>query len=382
MANTEILTSILNLPVFSLGERQIYFGELLVLSVVVFVFFLFTWLLVAWRNSQRAARNQAASFEQMREAEQRMNDLVATQNELTGRLSAMNENLAARLESMSGRIGQSMSDASKSTQDSLAGLKERLTVIDSAQQNITSLTGQVVELQNILANKQSRGAFGEAQMQAIVQDSLPIGSYQFQAVLSTGLRPDCLIPMPNRSPALAIDAKFPLEAWNAIRAARVTESRETAEKQFRQDMGVHIKSISEKYRIPGETQDTAIMFVPSESIFAEIHEKHDVLIQQAYRARVLIVSPSLLMLAIQVIQSVLKDARMREQSDVIQSEVIRLMDDVTRLDARVRALGNHFGMAQNDITQILTSTERIAKRGELITNLDFGNSAAESGEKT
>jgi len=381
MANTENLISLLNLPVFSLGERQVILGELLALSVFIFILFLLGWLIVAWRNGQRTARNQAASLEQMREAEQRMNDLVATQNELTGRLSAMNENLAARLESMSGRIGQSMSDSSKSTQDSLAGLKERLAVIDTAQQNITALTGQVVELQNILANKQSRGAFGEAQMQAIVQDSLPMGSYQFQAVLSTGHRPDCLIPMPNRSPALAIDAKFPLEAWNAIKSSRAPEAREKAEKQFRQDMGAHIKAISEKYRVPGETQDTAIMFVPSESIFAEIHENHDVLIQQAYRALVLIVSPSLLMLAIQVIQSVLKDARMREQSDLIQSEVIKLMDDVSRLDTRVRALGNHFGTAQNDISQILISTERIAKRGELITNLDFGNSPSETTPK-
>jgi DNA recombination protein RmuC len=229
----------------------------------------------------------------------------------------------------------------------------------------------VVELQHILNNKQTRGAFGEARMQMIVQDGLPMGAYEFQAKLSNDMKPDCLVYMPNDSPSLVIDAKFPLEAWNAIRASETPERQKIAEQQFRRDVEVHLKAISEKYLLPGETQDTAFMFVPSESIFAEIHEKHEGLIQRAHKARVVIVSPSLLMLSIQVIQSVLKDTRMREQAHLIQGEVIRLMDDVTRLDDRVRKLDNHFRLAQKDVEQILTSSDKVTKRGNKIADLDF-----------
>ncbi len=225
-------------------------------------------------------------------------------------------------------------------------MQERLAVIDTAQNNITSLAGQVVELQNILSNKQTRGAFGEGRMQQIVQDGLPMGSYEFQATLSNSARPDCIIHMPNDTPPLVIDAKFPLEAWHAIRGAETPDQAKTAAQSFRRDVEVHLKAISEKYLLKGETQDTAFMFVPSESIFAEIHENFENLVQKAHRSRVVIVSPSLLMLSIQVIQSVLKDTRMREQAHLIQGEVIRLMEDVGRLDERVRKLSGHFGQAQ------------------------------------
>jgi len=337
---------------------------------------------LGWREGKRRAANEAAALERAREAEARMAELVANQNELTGRLAAMNENLAGRqqdlsravnerLEAMTGRIGQSITDTTRNTQESLAKLQERLAVIDTAQSNITALSSQVVELQHILNNKQTRGAFGEARMQMIVKDGLPMGAYEFQAKLSNDMKPDCLVYMPNDSPSLVIDAKFPLEAWNAIRASETPERQKIAEQQFRRDVEVHLKAISEKYLLVGETQDTAFMFVPSESIFAEIHEKHEGLVQKAHKARVVIVSPSLLMLSIQVIQSVLKDTRMREQAHLIQGEVIRLMDDVTRLDDRVRKLQSHFSMAQKDVDQILTSSDKVTKRGTRIADLDF-----------
>ena len=285
-----------------------------------------------------------------------------------------------RLESMSGRIGQSISDTTKSTQQSLTQLQERLAVIDTAQNNITALTGQVVELQNILSNKQTRGAFGEARMAAIVRDGLPSNGYQFQATLSNGARPDCLINMPNDTPPLVVDAKFPLEAWNAIRAAENPDAAKAAQRQFRTDVETHIRAISEKYRIVGETQDTAFMFVPSESVFAEIYENYESLVTRAHKARVVIVSPSLLMLSIQVIQSVLKDHRMREQAHLIQGEVIRLMEDVGRLDDRVRKLAQHFGQTQKDVEDILTSSGKITRRGTKITELEFEESASVSPE--
>jgi DNA recombination protein RmuC len=257
----------------------------------------------------------------------------------------------------------------------LAKLQERLAVIDTAQTNIQSLAGQVVQLQAILSNKQTRGAFGQSRMEAIVADGLPKGAYEFQATQSNGSRPDCLIRMPNEAPSLVVDAKFPLEAWNAIRAAADGENGADAPRAaqaFRRDVEVHIRDIAEKYFITGETQDTAFMFVPSESVFAEIHENFEGLVQRAHRARVVIVSPSLLMLSIQVIQSVLKDASMREQAHLIQGEVIRMMEDVSRLDERVRKLQGHFALTQRDIEQILTSTDKVAKRGQRIEALEFG----------
>jgi DNA recombination protein RmuC len=277
-----------------------------------------------------------------------------------------------------------MSEQARSTHESLAKLQERLAVIDTAQGNIQSLAGQVVQLQAILSNKQTRGAFGQSRMEAIVADGLPHGGYEFQATLSNNNRPDCLIRMPNDAPSLVIDAKFPLEAWNAVRAAAEAdnpgEAQKYAAQAFRRDIEVHIRAISEKYLISGETQDTAFMFVPSESIFAEIHENFEAVVQKAHRARVVIVSPSLLMLSIQVVQAILKDARMREQAHLIQGEVVRLMEDVSRLDDRVRKLQVHFGQANRDIDDILVSSSKVVKRGQKIEALELGSETAGEGD--
>ncbi|MEM7215643.1 MAG: DNA recombination protein RmuC [Pseudomonadota bacterium] len=382
MTDTAQLIGLLDHQVLQIGQIGFTLGELLVVAGCVVITLFAAWLLISVRNAKRRAVTEAAALERAREAEARMAELVASQNELTGRMQTMSEIFSTRqgdmmrtvnerLENMSGRIGQSISETTKNTQESLANLQERLAVIDTAQNNITSLAGQVVELQNILSNKQTRGAFGEGRMQQIVQDGLPIGSFEFQAKLSNDSRPDCLISMPNDTPSLVIDAKFPLEAWHAIRDAETLEQSKTAAQAFRRDVEVHLKAIAEKYLIKGETQDTAFMFVPSESIFAEIHENFEGLVQKAHRLRVVIVSPSLLMLSIQVIQSVLKDTRMREQAHLIQGEVIRLMEDVGRLDERVRKLAGHFGQAQKDVDMILTSSEKVTKRGNKIADLEF-----------
>lgn len=264
-----------------------------------------------------------------------------------------------------------MTETTKSTHENLKALAERLAVIDTAQSNITKLSTQVVELQNVLTNKQTRGAFGQARMETIVKDGLPHGAYGFQETLSNKNRPDCLIFMPNGAPSLVVDAKFPLEAWNAARHSDDAEEIRLAQTQFRRDIEKHIKDISERYFITGETQDTAFMFVPSESIFADIHEHYEDLIQKAHRAKVVIVSPSLLMLSIQVVQSVLRDQRMRDQASIIQKEVVALMEDVTRLDDRVSKLQSHFSQANRDVEQILTSTKKITTRGGRIDALDF-----------
>ena len=222
------------------------------------------------------------------------------------------------------------------TADNLAKLNERLAVIDGAQKNITELASQVTSLQSVLSNKQSRGAFGQGRMEVIVQDGLPKGCYEFQYTLSNRSRPDCAIFLPDQRP-LVIDAKFPLEAVNALRDAKTDDERKRAAARLRADINRHVADIAEKYLIPGETQDLALMFVPSESVYAELHDGFDDVVQKAYRAKVVIVSPSLLMLAINVVQQIQKDARMREAADKIHAEVGHLMDDIKRLQERVRA---------------------------------------------
>jgi DNA recombination protein RmuC len=365
-------------------------------AMAVLLFVLLTALVVVlWRSARARADAAAEAAGNARDVEARMEGILKAQSEMQGRLGAVAEVFGARqaeltraigdrLDGMTARLGQSMSEQTKSTHENLAKLQERLAVIDTAQTNIQSLAGQVVQLQAILSNKQTRGAFGQSRMEAIVADGLPKGAYEFQATLSNGSRPDCLVRMPNEAPSLVIDAKFPLEAWNAIRAAADGEGgadAQRASQAFRRDVEVHIRDIADKYFLTGETQDTAFMFVPSESVFAEIHENFEGLVQRAHRSRVVIVSPSLLMLSIQVIQSVLKDASMREQAHLIQGEVIRMMEDVNRLDDRVRKLQGHFALTQKDIEQILTSTDKVTKRGQKIEALEFGSEHEGSSER-
>ncbi|EJJ30314.1 DNA recombination protein RmuC [Rhizobium sp. CF142] len=364
----------ISLPILSPGVLALAGGALAVLILVTIVF--------AFRNA--SIRREEAEEANLRaaESEARMAELLKIQAEMQGRISTMTEVFGARqaelnhainqrLDGMSQRMSSTLTEQTKSTHDNLQKLQERLAVIDVAQNNIQTLAKDVVGLQAILSNKQTRGAFGQSRMETIVADGLPMGAYAFQQTLSNGSRPDCTIRMPNGAPPLVIDAKFPLEAWNAIRDAGGADAGKLAGQQFRRDMEVHIKDISEKYLIQGETQETAFLFVPSESIFAEIHENFEGIVQKAHRARIVIVSPSLLMLSIQVIQAVLKDQRMRAQAHVIQGEVALLMDDLGRLDERVRKLQGHFSQTQRDVDQIITSADKLTKRGAKIEALEF-----------
>jgi DNA recombination protein RmuC len=254
-------------------------------------------------------------------------------------------------------------------------LHERLGIIDNAHQNLTELTTQVTTLRDVLANKQSRGAFGQARMEAIVQDGMPKDSFAFQYTLSNGKRPDCVIFLPDQRP-LCIDAKFPLEAMTALHDARTDDERKFAGQRLRADVMKHVSDIAGKYLIPGETQDNALMFVPSESVYAEIYDAFDDVIQKAYRARIVLVSPSLLMLAIQVMQQLLKDARMRDAADKVRIEVMNMMVDVDRLRDRVSKLGSHFDQVSEDVRQVLISVGKIGKRATKIEELDFSKDEA------
>lgn len=349
------------------------------LLIVVFALALAT----AAARSRRSAEDLSELLAlQAQAAEARLAEIVRAQAEMQGRMSSMaeifgtrqaelNRAIGERLDGMTHRLGTSMTEQTKATHENLRRLQERLAVIDTAQNNIQSLAKDVVGLQAILSNKQTRGAFGQSRMETIIADGLPMGAYEFQATLSDGSRPDCLVRMPNGQPSLVVDAKFPLEAYNAIRDAGSPEAAKLAAQNFRRDLDIHISDIARKYLIKGETQDIAFMFVPSESIFAEIHENFESVVQKAHRARVVIVSPSLLMLSLQVIQSVLKDQRMREQAHLIQGEVVRLMEDLSRLDERVQKLQTHFGQTQKDVELIATSTTKLMKRGAKIEEMEF-----------
>ncbi|RAZ90307.1 DNA recombination protein RmuC [Mesorhizobium hawassense] len=383
------MTSILSQPIARLGATTITLGQALGFGAMLLVALFLALAVALWRAGKARAVAAAEAADHARDTEARIADVLQAQAEMHGRMGAiadvfgarqaeLTQSLGQRLDAMTGRLGQTMAEQTKSTHESLAKLQERLAVIDTAQGNIQSLAGQVVQLQAILSNKQTRGAFGQSRMEAIIADGLPHGAYDFQASLSNGSRPDCLVRMPNGAPMLAIDAKFPLEAWNAIRAAEGADMQKAAAQAFRRDIEVHIRDIAEKYLLQGETQDTAFMFVPSESVFAEIHENFEAVVQKAHRARVVIVSPSLLMLSIQVIQAILKDARMREQAHLIQGEVIRLMEDVGRVDERVRRLQTHFGQAARDIDDILVSTSKVTKRGQKIEALEFAEGETEA----
>jgi DNA recombination protein RmuC len=314
-------------------------------------------------------------------AEKRMAELARLQVETSVRLSEMRDMLAGRqaelhravnerLDSVTHHLSQSMTATRQHTADNLAKLNERLAVIDGAQKNITELATQVSSLQSVLSNKQSRGAFGQGRMEVIIQDGLPKDCYAFQYTLSNRSRPDCAIFLPDQRP-LVIDAKFPLEAVNAFRDARSDEERTRAAARLRADINKHVADIAQKYLIPGETQDLAMMFVPSESVYAELYDGFDDVVQKAYRAKVVIVSPSLLMLAINVVQQIQKDARMREAADKIHAEVGHLMDDIKRLQERVLRLQQHHGQAGEDLRQILISAEKVEKRGSRIREVEF-----------
>jgi DNA recombination protein RmuC len=327
--------------------------------------------IVLWRSRKAAPAEDPVMAELTRAQADAAVRLEAMIGMLAKGQSQLAHTVNERLDSVSHRLGDSLEKTKLSTAENLQKLGERLAVIDRAQKNITDLATQVTSLQGVLANKQSRGAFGQWRMETIVQDGLPKGAYAFQHTLANKTRPDCCVFLPDRRP-LVIDAKFPLEGVTAYRDAKSDDERKAAAARLRTDVSKHVADIAEKYLIPGETQDMAFMFVPSESIYAELYDGFDDLVQKAYRAHVVVVSPSLLMLAIQVVQQIQKDARMREAADQIRDEVGRLVKDVGLLGDRVRKLQSHFSQSNEDIRQAIISIDKIEAHGERIQQVELG----------
>jgi DNA recombination protein RmuC len=379
----------MNDVVLILGKTSLTWGQAVMGMAGVSLVLLLLVTLLLLRTRRERAFEAAMAAERAREMDDKVAELTRIQSEMTGRMRTIAEvfgtrqsdfvrMISERIDGLQHRVGQGLEASTRHQSDNLSKLNERLAVIDAAQQNLTNLTGEIVGLKDILSNKQSRGAYGQGRMEAIIRDGLPPGAFEFQATLSNRTRPDCLVRLPGDERRLVIDAKFPLEGFTLFREAKGDEARTRAGAKVRNDMLVHVKDIAGKYLIPGETQDIAMLFVPAESIYADLAEHFDDVVQKAHRARIVIVSPSLLTLAIQVMQAIVRDARIREEAQVIQVEVQKLLEDVERLDARVAKLDSHFRQAQDDVSQIRVSADKIVKRGQKIETLEFDEADAEA----
>jgi DNA recombination protein RmuC len=344
--------------------------------------FLFLLLLMAVRASMRTAKLAEPLAQQMGALGQRVQSLGEGQERLAGGLHHVSEAQAQaqtsmlqlmeqRLALVQQQMNENLHGSARRTAQSLGDLQQRLSAIDKAQDNITKLSGDVLSLQDILSNKQTRGAYGEIQLNDIVTKALPSDSYTLQATLSNGNRPDCLIHLPNPPGHIVIDSKFPLESYEALRKAKTDRELNEAAKFLRSSIKKHIKDISSKYIIEGETADGALMFLPSEAVYAELHANFPELVRDGFAARVWIVSPTTCMATLNTMRAILKDARMREQAGAIRRELGLLFQDVERLGTRVENLDRHFGQAAKDLSEIKISSDKAGRRARRLDNFDF-----------
>lgn len=355
------------------------------IGVIVLVLFL---LIATVRAASRSARLAEPLSQQMGALGQRVESLAQGQQQLAGGLTHVSEAQASaqanmlqlmerRLSQVSDKMNENLQGSARRTAHSLGELQQRLQTIDKAQDNITKLSGDVLSLQDILSNKQTRGAFGEIQLRDIVGKALPSDSFQWQATLSNGKRADCLIYLPNPPGPIVIDSKFPLEAYEAMVNAETQDQFNRATSQMRQAVRAHIKAISEKYILDGETADGALMFLPSEAVYAELHSRFPELVREGFTARVWIVSPTTCMATLNTMRAILKDARMREQAGAIRRELGLLFADVERLGTRVENLDRHFNQASKDISEIKISADKAGRRARRLDNFDFEELAPE-----
>ena len=362
--------------------------ELTALGIAALVVVL---LLMTVRAAGRSARMAEPLAHQMGALGQRVQALGDGQQQLAGGLNQVVESQAAaqanllqhlekRLAEVNQQMGENLQGSARRTAHSLGELQERLKTIDKAQENITRLSGDVLSLQDILSNKQTRGAFGEIQLNDIVSKALPADSYKLQHTLSNGKRADCLIHLPNPPGPIVIDSKFPLEAYEALRNAGNQAQLNEAARLLRTSVKKHIKDISDRYILEGETADGALMFLPSEAVYAELHANFPELVREGFAARVWIVSPTTCMATLNTMRAILKDARMREQAGAIRRELGLLYSDVERLGTRVENLDRHFGQAAKDISDIRISADKAGRRARRLDNFDFEELAPEENK--
>ncbi len=319
-------------------------------------------LLAGLRAEQKQARETA---------ERLARELTQAQAGLAGRFQQLSDSHIASQTQLTRSI-----ENTEKTGKTMSEIQQRLAIIDRAQKSLVELSEQVVGLQDILSNKQARGAFGEIQLNDLVKSILPPSAYVFQATLSNAKRADCLISLPNPPGPIVIDSKFPLESYHALRAANDDAGIKAALRSFGTDIMNHVRQIADKYIIPGETAESALMFLPSEAVYAELHASLPDIVEKSYRARVWIVSPTTLMATLNTVRAVLKDVQMREQAGRIQVEVEKMLDDIRRLDDRVGKMQKHFGQTEDDMRQIRISTDKVTKRTETIREVRFEEASA------
>jgi DNA recombination protein RmuC len=364
--------------------------EVLVLGGLVAV--LLGFLVLILRTATRSASAAEPLAREVAWLSNRIQQIGDGQQQLAGGLhhvseaqavsqTAMLQVMEQRLAEVQRQMTEALHGTSTRTARSLGELQQRLETIDKAQANIEKLSGNVLSLQDILSNKQTRGAFGEIQLHDIVQKALPKDAYTMQATLSNGRRADCLIHLPNPPGPIVIDAKFPLEAYEALRRADSPRLQQEAAQLMRAAVRAHIRAISEKYILEGETADGALMFLPSEAVYAELHANFPDLVREGFAAKVWIVSPTTCMATLNTMRAVLKDARMREQAGAIRKELSLLYSDVERLGARVENLDRHFGQAAKDIEEIKISSDKATKRARRLDNFDFEELAPDTPAK-
>ncbi|NOX40330.1 MAG: DNA recombination protein RmuC [Alphaproteobacteria bacterium] len=373
-----------------IGETQLDFSDPLMLGLAVVAALLLVLLLAVLRLGGRRDTVPSPLLRQMDDLGRTVQGLSDGQHQLAGGLKTIAEAQAnaqtkmiqtveTRLAEVQHFMGESLHGSAVRTTRSLAGLEERLAVIDKAQSNIEKLSGDVLSLQDILSNKQTRGAFGEIQLKDIVGKALPPDAYTWQATLSNNKRADCLIHLPNPPGPIVIDSKFPLEAYENLHRADNKAEKIVAERAFKTSVRKHIKDISDKYIIEGETADGALMFLPSEAVYAELHASFAEVVREGFDARVWIVSPTTCMATLNTMRAILKDARMREQAGAIRRELGALYKDVERLGDRVGNLDRHFSQAVKDVEEIKISATKAGNRARRLDSFDFEDTPEISG---
>ncbi|MDA9672981.1 DNA recombination protein RmuC [Paracoccaceae bacterium] len=367
-------------------------SPILIILIFSITFLLILTLFLIFRSRPNSTNLHKPIIDNLNIFGEKIQKLSEGQERLTGGLQTVSEAQAKaqlsminmmeeRLAKVQIQMTENLSHSSRRTAQSLGDLQQRLSTIDKAQEKITKLSGDVLSLQDILSNKQTRGAFGEIQLTDIVSKALPSDGFQLQATLSNGKRADCLIKLPNPPGPIVVDSKFPLEAYEALRNASSETETSSAVRLFRTSVRKHIKDISEKYIIEGETADGAILFLPSEAVYAELHANFPDIVREGFSARVWIVSPTTCMATLNTMRAILKDARMREQAGAIRNELTLLYHDVDRLGVRVESLDRHFNQAAKDISDIKISSDKAGRRAKRLDNFDFEEISNENLEK-
>jgi len=296
--------------------------------------------------------------------------------QLTGSIETLTRTADARLAEIQGKVNERLEEGFRKTNDTFVSVMERLATIDEAQKKIDGLTTNVVSLQELLGDKRSRGAFGEVQLEALVRNILPPSAYEFQVTLSNGNRADCLLKLPEPTGSVVVDSKFPLENYHRMFDSGHNDiERFAVQKQFRADVRKHVDDIAARYILPGETSDGAVMFIPAEAVFAEIHARHSEVVDHAMQQRVWIVSPTTMMAVLNTARAVIKDVETRRQVHVIKDELSKLGKDFGRFEQRMKKLADHIRQAHDDAQQVQISSDKIVRRFTQIEKVELESAA-------